>query len=168
MTPDQVYKIAYRVWVRDMLPIVLRRPRIVALLMAAIKPIDDLYNMFLRDRRGDLSSLKYNGQVCYLRAALEAYCPSSRGIRYIISDMPEESGSLLYAYAEDSWSVDVASAESDVAVPIVYSWVDVSMVTGFLVGVPLDIYNTRLAEVRRVVDKYKLPTKTTYYYAVNS
>lgn len=82
--------------------------------------------------------------------------------------MPEESGALLYAYAEDSWSVDVASAESDVAVPIVYSWVDASMVTGFLVGVPLDIYNARLAEVRRVVDKYKLQTKTTYYYVVNS
>lgn len=53
-----------------LLPTFLRKKRTVAWLYSLVSPIDSLHYSFIQKRERDLYKLSHNGQVCYLRAAL--------------------------------------------------------------------------------------------------
>ena len=69
-----IFDIDFNKWIATILPTFLRRRRVFAFCRALCAPLflgsDGLYNRFLRTRGDHIYRLRHNGQVCYLRAAL--------------------------------------------------------------------------------------------------
>lgn len=67
-----------------LLPTFLRKTRMVAWLHCLVTPLVSLHYAFVQKRNADLYNLGHNGQVCYLRAALnDAFDVEKRRIRIV-------------------------------------------------------------------------------------
>lgn len=159
------YNIDWERWLRLMLPLSLRRPRIIALLTAMIRPLATLYAWARAERADDLEQLETTGQVCYLRGALQRHLPSDIGLRYRVETAPRSS---RMCYALDQAQREGVVAQ-EAAVPLA---IDEALERGghnlIRIGVPIDIYGRRLGEVITLVDRIKLPTKRVEYYPINN
>jgi len=72
----ELFKIDYPKFAAMMLPTFLRKPVILSLLNIVAKEISvkrKVYDLFSENRDENLRYLKYNSQVCYLRASLNDY-----------------------------------------------------------------------------------------------
>ena len=65
-----IFRVDFDKWVLTLLPSFLRRSVMFALCRATIAPIRTLYGRFGEARKAHLFALTHNGQVCYLRSAL--------------------------------------------------------------------------------------------------
>lgn len=64
------YKIDFYVWAVNLLIIRLRKPKMIAFVKSLVAPIVNLHYEFLQKKALDEFILNHNGQVCYLRKAL--------------------------------------------------------------------------------------------------
>lgn len=158
------YNIDWVRWLRLMLPLSLRRPRIIALLTVMIRPLATLYAWARAERADDLEHLETTGQVCYLRGLLQRRLPSELGLRYRVETAPR-AWRMCYALHRDLPGVVVAQQ----AVPPLA--IDEALERGghnlIRIGVPIDIYELRIKEVIALVECYKLPTKRVEYYPIH-
>ena len=161
--PRQTYKIEWRKVVSDALPSFLRKPLILAFLLAALAPLIALYEVFLASRIRDRYKLQHNGQVCHLLGALEKQYPSALGLHYRIEDV-RNAGQVIYTHSESKKGVPIARREqTDPKLLITAQELKVVETSKFIVFVPRDVYDTHLTEVKWLVEQYKLPTKHPIY-----
>lgn len=146
-----------------LLPTFLRKPVLFGLLRAAVKPIETLYGQFCAAREEHIFRLTHNGQVCYLRAALNAKFGKGFEIREVATD-----GKWLYAITEDGTHIPLAIDEDNDSdtedVPVLYGEESLNAAQNdFIVYVPASVYDSGLSAVEAMVNKYKLITKRARY-----
>ena len=164
-----IYNINFSRLLINMLPTFLRQPVIYGILYAAGKVLGLTYKDFTTARKEHNYKLTHNGQVCYLRAALN----DAFGGGFDILEV-ERRGEWLYAITEDGSGIllsvgeggNAAEVEGGQKVPLVYTetLLNASQ-NSFIVSVPYSIYQTRLPAVAALVDKYKLISKRAIYVA---
>lgn len=159
------YNIDWERWFRLMLPLSLRRPLLVALLVTLIRPLASLYAWWRSTRADDLEHLETTGQVCYLRGALQRHLPSVLGIPYRVETAPR---TLRMGYARAETSRDLVRASRQTAPRAVAEADQQRGHNRILIYVPQDIYQTRLHEVIALVERYKLPSKQVDYYPISN
>lgn len=156
-----MFEIDFKRWIALLLPTMLRRPLIFGRLRAAVGAVERLYAEFSEMRTRHVFRLTHNGQVCYLRGALNYQF----GGGFRIGSMKQE-GEWLYAVTESGEQIPVAVSEAGKGVPVLYSEQNLNMAQNdFVVFVPAQVWD-RLAEIEAMVDKYKLITKRAHYVRV--
>ncbi len=167
-----IFKVDFDKWVLSLLPTFLRRSVIFALCRAAVAPIASLYKRFSEARDTHLYALHHNGQVCYLRAALN----DAFGVaNFNIVDYNDGRGEWLFAKSENLqgqlYAVDEGlydpETEGDTPehpVPLLYDEARLNLAQNtFIVQVPSAIYTTQLDKVKGVVERYRPLSKTAIY-----
>lgn len=148
-----------------MLPTLLRRKIMFALCRAAVAPVRTLYGRFLDKRKAHIYSLTHNGQVCYLRAALN----DAFGVTgFDIVDYDDGRGEWLYAKSEELdnhlYAVDEQLDDEGNPVPILYDEARLNLpMNTFVVQVPAAIYATSLEQVKGIVERYRPLSKSAIY-----
>lgn len=139
-----MYRIDWSRLVRDVVPAVLRRERLLAFLDALVSPVTDLHQRFRRVRYYIFEELPIGPEVCVLRYYLnQRFDYFARRIR--ILDGQAVDALRLYTEAEDQ----------TIYLPIHLS----ARRVDFTVELPDELrgFETR---VRALLDRHKLPTKT--------
>lgn len=140
------FNIDFYKYVLVMLPTFLRKQKMVLYLIYLILPVAILHNDFLRNRKNNLKKLTYNGQVCYLRAALnDKYDRTFR--RIVIVDVPKKLNDFIYTKQENR---DVYLGTMFIEQDFVYNPIDVD----FLVKVPSDVLIDYENYIKSTVDLY--------------
>lgn len=153
-----MFEIDFKRLIVLLLPSWLRRPLIFGLLRAGAVGVERVYGEFTNARAGHIFRLTHNGQVCYLRGVLNHYF----GNGFKIGSMKQE-GEWLYAVTESGEQIPVTVGEQGPGVPVVYSEQMLNMAQNdFIVFVPARAW-AKLAEIKAMVDKYKLITKRAHY-----
>lgn len=67
---SNIFSIDYKKLIVLLLPTMLRKPILFALLKSATKPVVSLYDTFSSNRSRNLYEVEQNGQVCYMRKML--------------------------------------------------------------------------------------------------
>ena len=150
--PSSIFNIDYRKLVALLTPPALRKTRLLALLEALILPVRTSYGRFGNNRTSNLYKLAHNGQVCYLRKALnDRFDPSLR--RIYIAEGNKYEREYIYTSAEQkprylgTMYLRQAGDYADTGVD-------------FRVVVPLDYdLENNVYQIRALVDFYKLAGK---------
>lgn len=169
-----IYDVDFDMWIATMLPSFMRRPRIFAFCRALCSPVVWIYNAFLAAQTDHKYRLGHNGQVCYLRSALNEYFDIKRGFEIMDSD--DMGRGWVYAKDKDlprqlmavDENLNVPTEGEEFApehpTPVLSDEVRLNApYNAFIVYVPSNIYTTRLDEVKAVVDTYRIPSKTPIY-----
>lgn len=159
----RIYDVDFDRWVAIMLPTMFRRRRLYALCRAMCAPVQWLYRKFLASRKVHLYKLRYNGQVCHLRAALNEAFGISSGFE--ITDADGDLGEWIFVFDE---AIDTRlyafDAEKAGEGTVVYdSNLLKTPYSRFAVRVPGALYDERLEEIKAIVDRFRLPAKTPIY-----
>lgn len=158
-----MFEIDFKRLVALLLPMSLRRPLIFGVLRAGVSGVERVYKDFMAARKEHNFRLTHNGQVCYLRGALNYYF----GPGFKIGSIKQE-GEWLYAVTEAGENITLAVTEEGKGVPVLYSEQMLNAAQNdFVVFVP-GIYWVRLEEIKAMVDRYKLVTKRAHYIKTNS
>ena len=158
-----MFEIDFKRLVALLLPMSLRRPLIFGVLRAGVSGVERGYKDFMAVRKEHNFRLTHNGQVCYLRGALNYYF----GPGFKIGNIRQE-GDWLYAVTETGENITLAVTEEGKGVPMLYSEQMLNAAQNdFVVFVP-GIYWVRLEEIKAMVDRYKLVTKRAHYIKTNS
>ena len=174
-----IYTVNFDKWILSVLPSFLRRSLVFAILRAMCAPIKadktGVYTRFIAARDEHLYRLTHNGQVCYLRSALnDAFGLQPRN-GFTITDYTETIGEWIYAKHQDMndhlyplnerLNQDLPDGETaEPAMPILYSEEILNKEQyNFIVGVPTAIYSTQLNKVQAIVEKYRLLSKVPNY-----
>lgn len=97
----KIVEIDYKRLIVLLLPTFLRLPVLSAFLLAFIRPVENMYYRFLRNRDGNIERTNRTGQVCYLRGMLnDLFDPQVRGIR--IDALTE--GDCVFAYKAETFN----------------------------------------------------------------
>ena len=156
-----MFEIDFKRWIALLLPTMLRRPLIFGRLRAAVGAVERLYTEFSEVRTAHVFRLTHNGQVCYLRGALNY----KFGGGFSIGTVKQE-GEWLYAVTEDGEQISVTKTEAGKGVPVLYSEQALNMAQNdFVVYVPARVWG-RLPEIEAMVDSYKLVTKRAHYIRI--
>ncbi len=163
-----IFRIDFDKWVLMLLPTLLRRKVMFALCRATVAPIRVLYERFVAKREAHNYTLTHNGQVCYLRAALnDAFGTTG----FDIVDYDDGRGEWLYAKSEELdhhlYAVDETLDDENNPVPILYDEARLSLpLNTFIVQVPAAIYSTNLDKVKGIVERYRPLSKQATYTMV--
>lgn len=165
-----------------MLPTFMRRRRLFAFVRALCAPLyigkDSLYQRFLEMRGDHIYRLSHNGQVCYLRAALNDAFGLKKGFE--IEDADEYKGEWIYAkdpsMPQQLLAVDEGKnskpGENDPPEHPTPLLADEARLNAprnaFIVRVPGNIYTTQLDKVKAIVEKYRILSKTPIYTRTKS
>jgi len=154
---SNIFRIDYYRLVKLLLPVMLRRPLLVAFLEAIVSPIDRLYGLFTTNRNANLYRLSVTPQVCFLEKALNDRFDVSQRRIYI------EDGVFYdeqYLYTEGESLDEYVYMQSENKDIYLYTRSETgSGSVDFIIVVPAGIrYNE--AEMRALVDMYKLASKT--------
>lgn len=157
-----MFEIDFKRLIALLLPSWVRRPLIFGILRAGSVGVEQIYNEFKNKRAWHLFRLTHNGQVCYLRGALN----QSFGNGFQIGTMKQE-GEWLYAISEHGEQIKLAVSEPGPDVPVLYSEQALNMAQNdFIVFVPSKAWH-RLAEIEAMVNRYKLVTKRAHYIKIS-
>ncbi len=172
-----IFTIDFDKWVAQMLPTFLRHRRLYAFCRAMCAPVVSLYRDFLNVRGDHIFRTAYNGQVCYLRAALNDRFNTTG---FEIAD-GDTVGEWLYAKKEDmpaqltavNERLNPAPGENDPPpehpVPLLADELRLTARRDtFVVYVPESIYTTQLPQVRAVVDRFRILSKTPIYTPISN
>lgn len=132
-----------------LLPVNLRKPRLMAWLSALLTPLVNLHYVWTQCRNANLYKINHNWQVCYMRGALnDSFDPSERRI-YIDGDGGNELKTYIYTPGESQTkylgklflrnSLEFADTGAD-----------------FLVYVPKSIIDMQNFELRALIGFYKM------------
>lgn len=142
-----------------LLPTFWRRPLFAALAYAAVSPLQSLHTRFMRWRQDTDYRLRYNGQVCHLRAVLnDLFDPGER--RITVTDNAENVGYISLPRRDADRSVRFPARGSGRGV--ILNRRGYGGVNGydFWVNLPIALYGkVDLAQVAGVVNTYKLASK---------
>lgn len=142
-----------------LLPTFWRRPMLSALTFAAVSPLQLLHTQFMRWKADTDYRLRYNGQVCHLRAVLnDMFDPGER--RITITDSAENVGYISLHHRDADQSLRLPARESGRVV--ILNRRGYGGVNGFdfWVNLPVALYGKiDLAQVMGVVNTYKLASK---------
>lgn len=144
-----------------LLPTRLRQSRMIAWVKVLVSPIVSLHYKFQQKRANDLYKLAHNGQVCYLRKALnDEFDPIERRIK--ITDGNRYTPQYIYTEAEQKPKYLGTMYLRDNSV---YGDTGVD----FMVLLPFDVWNTqkteitigeyRFYDVEALVNFYRLASK---------
>lgn len=178
-----IFDIDFNKWIALMLPTFLRRRRLFAFIRALCAPLylgeGGLYQRFLEMRGDHIYRLSHNGQVCYLRAALNDAFGLKKGFE--IEDADEYEGEWIYAkdpsMPQQLLAVDEGKnpkpGESDPPpehpTPLLADEARLNAPrNAFIVRVPGNIYSTRLDRVKAIVDNYRILSKIPIYTPTQS
>lgn len=143
------------------LPGSMRVPLVYCILRAAGEALEFVYQAFLSARSENVFRLTHNGQVCYLRCMLcDKFGPG------FSIQTAEAKGQWLYAITEEGREILLATTEKGGRgeVPVLTSEQLLNMAQNdFIVVCPADAYDSRMAEIQAMVERYKLPTKQPIY-----
>lgn len=143
------YKVDYNKLVVMLLPLSLRRPRVISLARVLVSPLIDMHYLFTQRRNDNLYQLAHNGQVCFLRKALnDKFDRTER--RIWIGEGNQFNRKYVYQEIENKpvfLGKEYIHNDSD------YS----DQSTDFIVNVPFDNFN--LFEMQYLIDFYKLAAK---------
>lgn len=128
------------------LPVSLRKPRMIGIVHALLAPLISLHYYFIQYRNGNMYKLQHNGQICYLRKALNDVFDSERRIRIV--DGNEFERVYIYARAENK-PVYLGKMYLRQRNDYVDSAVD------FIVQVPVGLVYDNY-QMRALIDYYKL------------
>lgn len=158
MSHLEAFRVNWTKVIASSLPSFLRKPLIMAILMACLSPVTHLYDKFMRRRSKNLYKIQHNGQVCSLLGVLEEQYPSTIGVKYKIEDV-RQHGKIVYTHSEGKKDVPIAVPEAKAEPLLTSGEVKRIETSRFLVFVPEDVYDKQLSDVQWLVQQYKLPTK---------
>ncbi len=178
-----IFDIDFNKWIALMLPTFLRRRRLFAFIRALCAPLylgeGGLYQRFLEMRGDHIYRLSHNGQVCYLRAALNDAFDLKKGFE--IEDADGYEGEWIYAkdptMPQQLLAVDEGKnpkpGEDDPPpehpTPLLADEARLNAPqNSFIVRVPNNIYTTQLDKVKAIVEQYRILSKTPIYTPTNS
>lgn len=143
---------------KGLLPAMLRKKLLLALLNILIEPMQVLRGQLLSFIPEIESEFTVNGQICRLRGVLnDRFDPTARRIR--ITNAVRLQNQCLYLVAEEKPLYIYTTAENKSVT--VYTRTDYSNVEDFNVVMNgLVLTGTLRSEITLIVNKYKLPTKT--------
>ena len=156
-----MFEIDLKKLVLQLLPTFYRQQLIFGVLRAALGGLQAVYDAFTKARAAHIYRLTHNGQVCYLRAVLNDAFVSPSGTKFEILTI-ERDGDWLYAITEAEYQ------DNKLVVPVLSNE---AMLTAqqnsFMVAVPADLYQTNLADIKALVDSYKLISKQAIYTPIS-
>ena len=172
-----IFNIDFDKWVATMLPTFLRLRRVFAFCRALCSPLylgaDSVYSRFLAARSDHNYRLHHNGQVCYLRAALNDAFGLTKGFE--IEDAEDYKGEWVFAkdpsmpgqlLAVDE-KLNPAYNEKDppqYPTPVLADEVKINAPrNSFVVRVPTRIFDTQLEKVDSIVNQYRILSKIPIY-----
>ena len=152
-------------------PVRLRQSKMLAWLQALVSPVSYHYGLFTTNRTNDLYDLSHNGQVCYLKAALnDVFDPTGR--RIYITDGPYVDPDFIYQAIEQKAlpidlviEIGLAVIPAPDPVPLYTSAETYWLGVQFIIKVPhvvAGIPGYDLNRLRALVDKYRLVGKNNY------
>ncbi len=163
-----------RTWTRDLVPPLVRRPRLLALLNAFLQPLAELNAVVVAYAIGARRTLAYNCQTLAFEGLLnDAFDPTLRRIRIANTDVDFQPD--FYNLAREAQPPNFLFRRSEGAAPVfLRSYAEYFGAVGFIVLVPTarvpadpaaaTIWKVRLeATIRRY--KYATITHTTRYVA---
>lgn len=173
-----IFNIDFDRWIAQMLPTFMRHRVLYAFCRAMCAPVKTVYEAFLLSRGDQIFNAAYNGQVCYLRAALnDAF--NTTGFQ--IADGDDVAGTWLYAKKEDMpvqlMSVDErlnpvleeGAPPLENPMPLLADEFRLNARQDtFIVYVPESIYMTHLPRVRAIVDRFRILSKTPIYTSISN
>lgn len=154
-----IYNINFTKLVHWMVPEVLRKPRMMALLNTLVTPIAYLHNQFITNRRSNLYKLLITPQVCYVEMALnDKYDPEERRIRIVLPK--SYNPQFLYKRIENK---PIYLFRKSHIQPGQYTWLvqkgeASTFQFDFIVKVPPTVVFVQ-EEMRAVINSYILPEK---------
>jgi hypothetical protein len=155
---QRIFDINYKKLVNWLVPEVLRKAKITAVLNALTSPVMYIYNLFLINRRNNLYKLMITPQVCYVEMALnDKYDSSNRKIKI---EQPKRKDPLfLYKKLENKPVYLFNKAEVSKPKTVLYQKGEASAFQyDFIVQVPATVaFN--MDEMMAVIDSYILPDK---------
>lgn len=147
-----MYEINFIALILELVPAILQFPVILGYTNALVTPIKGVYSDFKSNRTQDWYVLNHNGQVCYLRGALNDKFDSSERRIYIV-DGNQYQRFYIYSTAENKpkyLGTKFIRLRSDYA----DTGVD------FIVVCPYALRNDiNPFEINALIDKYKLVSK---------
>ena len=142
-------------WAWLLLPPVLRRTRLYALLCVLLLPLHLMLQTFRAYRESAMRRINVNGQVIYIEKALnDAFSPVDREI--YITDTPDDTA-RVYPQPEYTLSVYEAGAEG---VAYIKAGGEAKYTADYVVNVPLSL--EMKAEDIRVIVEYNKPAGRSY------
>lgn len=159
-----MFKIDFKRLLALLLPISMRVPLVYCILRAAVREVERVYGLFTDARAAHNFRLTHNGQVCYLRAALN----ETFGRGFEIGSYRRE-GKWLFAVTENGEDIPVAVTEEGHGIPVLYSEQMLNMAQNdFVVYCPSGAYDHELENIKAMVDRYKLVTKRATYVRLHN
>lgn len=132
-------------------PILLRRPVLMNYLLCMIKPLGDLLYNWQKFREDNIYKLSHNGQVCYLRKALnDRFDSQQRRIKLVDSHRYKQQ----YIYTEPE--------KKDKYLGTMYLRQDADFEDNgidFIVLIPAELLDENNYEMKALIDYFKLPPK---------
>lgn len=143
------YKVDFKKLVVLLLPISLRQPLLIALFQVFIEPLENIHYEFTEKRTDTLYKIAHNGQVCYMRKALnDKFDRVDRRVKIIEGNQYQRE----YIYTE--------AEKKPKYLGVIYIREDADYAdTGvdFIVQIPEKMY--KKYEVEAIIDYYKLASK---------
>ena len=155
---ERIYDITYKKLVTTLVPQVLRKPKMMALLNALVNPVVYVYNLFLINRRSNLYKLTITPQVCYVQKALNDKYDSTE--RRIVITKPKTYDSLFVYEKIESKPVYLYKKLESAAPKtfLIQKGEAGSFQYDFIVEVPASV-PFDINEMTAVIDSYILPEK---------
>lgn len=141
------------------IPPTLRQTKIVSILLSLIAPLRELSDQRDTLRVKTMTELQYNGQVCYLRTALNKLFGKSREDGFEVQTI-EGNGEYVMIYDETdylSMRHPILKREPDILT--IYGEDQIIIAYDFVVYCPTDVFfekKSKMPQVRKIVEKYRL------------
>lgn len=147
------YSINYIAFFKLLLPVEHRTARIMAYLEALITPLLNLHYTWRQNRTANIYKLEHNGQVCYLRGALNDTFDADLRRIYIGEG---ELYDTLYIYTEGENQDLYVHTETEPDT----QWIRTEAETAdtgvdFIVFVPTSLIQAQELEIRGLIDFYR-------------
>lgn len=166
----RAFEIDYKKLAVLLLPTFLRQPVLTAIVRVLMQPLAVMHDIFRTRRDDHLFDLAHNGQVCYLKHALDSLDGLDYATGFEIRDINAE-GDFVFAYDETEWLQDTDRVWLVPDAPdctMVYDNAAITAQTeAFVVYVPAQypFNGSKPADPRiaATVEKYRLVSRTATY-----
>lgn len=148
------FRVDFIKWVQLVLPVMLRKPRIIAFIEACVSPIDALYMRFLSFRYDNLYRLSITPQVYSLEKALNGRFDYTQRRIYITKGI---SYPLAYIFIQDESLDEYIGTGSEDNNMYIYARSESGNSVSFIINVPSPIPFNK-AEMRAMVEMYTVKT----------
>jgi hypothetical protein len=159
------YKVDFKRLVIILLPTFLRKPVVVGYVHALLMPIDNLHYKWTKFRDDNIYKLSHNGQVCYLRGALnDSFDPVLRRIYIGNSNLYATTYIFTEGEAQDVW-LETEGEEDTIWLRTESETADTGL--DFIVWVPQSVFNNQYHELNAMIHFYKAGGKKYSIYIIN-